>query len=330
MIPFIAKQDQLERKMAEWQRLAGPLLTTDAIRSYSGHPVYALTLTDPSVPRSDKKAVYVAQPHAHEPGTTAGMADVIEQLIAGKDLAGKPTALDRERILANTVITFNPIGNPFGRENAPELYYDGTKYDPAAFRCLIFGEDPEQPGCQWKRVDVWDLRQEQAPDPVGIVYEPIDEFHYAEPNRTRLSSYFQLFAKMDAMHRYEYWLDLHQMMFIDGNFEDTGYSCQIFLPIAGLEAEAIAAENEVWASDITEAWLARGFAAAAPHRSGYTGAQAEYFRNTFGDLHRRMHRITTEVVTNRQKYPVEVQVKAQSAAIEATLMRLQGKGIHSA
>src|SRR5690606_6494245 len=108
-------------------------------------------------------------------------------------------------------------------------------------------------------------------------------------NRTRLSSYFKLFEKMDAEHRYDYWLDLHQMMFIDSRFEDNGYSCQMFLPIPGLEAEDIAAENVSWANDITQAWLDLGFAAALPHRSGYSGEQAESCRKTYGDIHRRMN-----------------------------------------
>jgi hypothetical protein len=186
MMPFIAKQDQLEEKIAQWRRAAGDLLRVDSIVSYSGHKVYALTISDFSVPRADKKALYVSQPHAHEPGTTAGMADIIEQLLTGRDLTGRPCAFDRKKVLERTLVTFNPIGNPFGRENAPELYYDGTKYSPLAFRRLIFGEDPERPGKPWKRVDLWDIREENAPDPIGLVYEPIDEHRYVEPNRSRI------------------------------------------------------------------------------------------------------------------------------------------------
>lgn len=322
MIPFIAKQNQLEQKISQWQRIADGKLQVDSITAYSGHPVYALTLSDFSVRRSNKKALYVAQPHAHEPGTTAGMVDMIEQLLTGKDLLGNPSRLDRENVLSTTVITFNPIGNPYGRENAPQLYYDGSRYDPEPFRCLIFGEDPERRGKPWKRVDLWDIREENAPNPIGIVYEPIDAFRYVEPNRSHLSSYLKLFYKMDAVHQYGYWLDLHQMMFLDSNLEDTGYSCKIFLPTAGLEAEHIAEENRAWADDITKAWLDNGYAAAKPIPSPYSGQQAEYFRRIYGDIHKRMNRITTEVITNRPGYPLEIQVKAQSVAIETTLRRL--------
>lgn len=318
MIPFIAKQEQLEAKLSEWRELAGPALQVEHIRSYSGYPVYALTLSDFSVPRSGKKALYVAQPHAHEPATTAGMADVIEQLITGRDLAGNPSKIDREKVLAGLVVTFNPIGNPFGRQRAPRLYYDGSEYGPEPFRCLIFGEDPERPGKPWKRVDVWDRRKEQAPDPIGIVYEPIDAFRYVEPNRCRQSSYFKLFQQMDAIHRYDHWLDLHQMMFIDSQYEDTGFNCQVLLPIAGHD-EIYAQKNKMWADAITAVWRDRGFAPAQPRRSGYTGEQADYFRRTYRDIHERMSRITVEGVTNRRLHPVDVQVRVQSAAIEASL-----------
>lgn len=322
MIPFIAKQDQLEVKIREWRQAGGDKLQVDSIAAYSGHPVYALTVTDPGRPRAGKKALYVSQPHAHEPGTTAGMADMIEQLLTGRDLEGRPCTFDRERVLAETIVTFNPIGNPFGRENAPELYYDGTRYTPAQFRCLIFGEDPQQPGRQWKRVDLWDAREELVPDPIGIVYEPIDEFRYVEPNRCQLSSYFKLFYRMDKTVRYDYWLDLHQMMFVNNQLADTGYTCQVFLPLADLTADAIKLENAAWGNEITEDWLKRGYAAAKPINTPYTDIQAEYFRRNFGEINKRMNRISTEVITNRPQYSVDLQVKAQSSAIETTLNRL--------
>lgn len=327
MIPFISSQAQLEEKIAEWRRIAGSSMIVDEIVAFSGHRVYAITLSDFSVDRSLKKAVYVSQPHAHEPGTTAGMADLIEQLVTGRDLAGAPCRFDRERVLADTVVTFNPTGNPFGRENAPFPYYDGSHYTPEQFRCLIFGEDPEQPGKQWKRVDLWDIREEKhVPNPLGIVYEPVDDFRYAEPNRCQLSSYFKLFYKMDDMYHYDYWLDLHQMMFVDNQFRDTGYSCQIFLPLAGAVSESRAAENAAWAAAITDAWLKEGYAAKPPISTPYSGVQADYFRQNYKEIHKRMSRISTEVINNRPHVPVDVQVKAQSAAIEATLLRLCGQG----
>ncbi|MDF2721204.1 MAG: hypothetical protein K0Q59_879 [Paenibacillus sp.] len=325
MIPFIAYQSQLEEKIAEWRSQAGATMRVDDFTAYSGHRLYAITLSDFSVDAARKKALYVTQPHAHEPGTTAGMADLIEQLVTGRDLNGEPCRFDRERVLAETIVTLNPIGNPYGRENAPYPYYDGTQLTPEQFRCMIFGEDPENPGVQWKRVDLWDRREERhVPDPLGIVYEPIDEYRYVEPNRCQLSSYFKLFYKMDEVYRYNYWLDLHQMMFVDGRFRDTGYSCQIFLPLADIVPESRVAENAAWAADITDSWLKAGYAAKQPISTPYSGVQADYFRQNYTELHKRMHRISTEVINNRPHVPVDVQVKAQSLAIEATLLRLSG------
>ncbi|WP_127579587.1 hypothetical protein [Paenibacillus koleovorans] len=322
MIPFIAKQDQLEQKLAEWRQLPeSSLMKVEHLLSFTGHKVYAITISDFSIPREGKKAIYVTQPHAHEPGTTAGMVDVIEQLLTGRDLLGQSCTFDREKVLESTVITFNPIGNPFGRENAPELYYDGTKYSMNEFRCMIFGEDPENPGVQWKRVDIWDIREENAPNPLGIVYEPVDEFRYVEPNRHQLSSYFKLFYQMDAQYQYNYWLDLHQMMFGQQDAEQ-GYNCIIFMPYPDNVAPQHAEENSRWADDITKVWLERGFGAKPPITTPYTDIQAEYFRRNYAEINNRMSRITTEVVTNRTLFPVDVQVKAQSAAIETTLARL--------
>ncbi|MDR6550075.1 hypothetical protein [Paenibacillus qinlingensis] len=329
MIPFIAKAEQLEQKIKEWETLAGSNMVLDHLIAYSGHKVYAITISDFTVPRTKKKALYISQPHAHEPGTTAGMVDVIEQLLTGKDLLGNPCQFDREKVLANTIITFNPDGNPFGRANSPELYYDGTKYTPKQFQCLIFGEDPDNPGERWKRVDLWDRRDENAPNPIGIVYEPIDEFRYVEPNRSQLSSYFKLFYQMDDQYQYEYWLDLHQMMFLGQGEQDSGSTCQIFMPLPDLVVSPHGDENLAWAAEITQDWLDNGFAAKAPISTPYTDIQAEYFRRNFREIHKRMSRISTEVITNRAQYPVEIQVKAQSSAIETTLKRLLAKNVEA-
>lgn len=323
MIPFIARQAQLEQKIAEWRQAGGNKFRVESIRAYSGHPVYALSVSDFGRPREGKQALYVSQPHAHEPGTTAGMADMLEQMMTGYDLEGNACTFDRERVLAETIVTFNPIANPFGREHSPELYYDGSRYSPAEFRRLIFGADPEQPDRSWKRVDLWDAREEaHIPNPIGIVYEPIDEYRYVEPNRSQLSSYFKLFHRMDAQFRYSYWLDLHQMMFVSDRMVDTGYTCQVFLPYADLCAPEIKAIDDAWGNEITADWLRRGYAAAQPISTPYTDIQKEYFRRNFGDIHKRMYRISTEVVTNRPQYPVDLQVKAQSSAIETTLNRM--------
>ncbi len=317
-IPFLARQAQLEAKLAEWAELAGPKLQIDHVGDFLGNKVHALTLTDPSVPLAGKRRHYFAQPHAHEPGTTAGMIDVVEQLVTGKDLAGEPTALDVDAALAKTVLTFNPIGNVQGRERAPVLYWDGSRYTNDEFWCWMRGEDPDRPGTMWHRFDLWDAREHRAPEPVGIVYEQIDEHRYVEPNRSHLSSYFRLFFKLDERFGYECMLSLHQTEFVN-----SPHDCMIILPLEGLAAGEILATDRAWGEAVVEAWRRAGYRPrpeVAP--LGYKGQQAEYFRKNWAELHQRMNIITTEVKNNAPDAPPDFQLKAQSIAVIESIQRL--------
>lgn len=317
-VSFLARQHQIEAKIADWTEIAGPRMRVDSLTSFSGHKVYALTLTDPAVPLERKRRHYFAQPHAHEPGATAGMLDVIEQLVTGKDLAGNPTRLDAEKVLAKTLLTFNPIGNPQGREAAPVLYWDGSKYTNDQFWCWMRGEDPDHPGKMWKRLDLWDTRVEKHPKRIGIVYEQIDPFRYVEPNRSHLSSYFKLFFQLDRQFRYDCWLDLHQTEFVRSK-----YDCEILLPIKGLAEGQILEDDTAWGQRIVDAWAKAGYhPVPKPAALGYTGEQAEYFRKNWGELHKRMRIINTEVKNNATDATPEFQVKTQAIAIEESIRRL--------
>lgn len=311
---FLARQKQLEDKLKEWSSRNRQNLKIDFIESYSKYKVFAVTFTDFSVSSSKKKALYVSQPHAHEPAATAGMMDVMEQLATGRDLMGNATPIDIEKALSNLVITFNPIGNPYGTERAPVLYWDGSSYSNEEFWCIMFGEDPEQSGKVWKRLGVWDIREENAPNPVGIVYEPIDEYRYVEPNRSQLSSYFKLFHKMDCMNNYQYWLELHQTEFVNSEF-----NCMILLPPSGSPTGLIEEKNNVWAKKVTGKWLEMGFNAREPRTSGYTGQQAEYFRENYSMINRRTCRISSEVKNNAKDFPAEKQLMANTSVILSSI-----------
>jgi len=320
-IPFLSRQKHLEAKLPVWREAAGPKLRVDQVKSFSGHPVYALTLTDPAVPLEKKRRHYFAQPHAHEPGATAGMMDVLEQLIAGRDLSGRKTALDVDKVLATTVLTFNPIGNPRGREAAPVDCWDGSKYTNDQFWCWMRGEDKDNPGKMWHRFDVWDVREHtNHPDPIGIVYEPIDAHRWVEPNRSHLSSYFKLFFKMDAEFHYDRWLDLHQTEFVRSDRD-----CMILLPIRGLAEGAILEEDRAWGQVICDAWKLAGYRPIPePRPLGYSGVQADYFRQNWGALHKRMNILSTEVKNNAKDAPPDFQLLAQSIAIVRSIERVMG------
>ena len=313
---FIAMPAQLEEKLDQWRAVGGERLRVDWVEGFSWHRTYALTLSDFSVPGERKRRIYIAQPHAHEPAATAGMADVIEQLLAGKDLFGRPTTLDPDKVFATTLLTFNPIGNPQGRERAPVLWWDGSQFSNDEFWCWMRGEDPDNPGKMWLRLDLWDTRDHpHHPRPVGIVYEQIDEHRYVEPNRSHLSSYFRLFFKMDSEFHYHHWLDLHQTEFVGSPHET-----MVLLPLEGLATGRILQEDIVWGKRIIETWQRAGFnPVPEPRRLGYKDKQAEYFRRAWGELHKRMNIISTEVKNNSPDLPPDRQMEAQSLAIEATI-----------
>jgi len=217
------------------------------------------------------------------------------------------------------ILSFNPIGNPQGREKAPVDCWDGTFCDNERFWCWMRGEDPENPGRMWHRLNVWDIRNYHAPDPVGIVYEQIGEFFYAEPNRTYESSYFKLFHLLDAKYHYDTWFDLHQCEHFRENF-----NCEVLLAGKDYANPAKEPANRAWALAVINAW--RQYPGLNPDPEpiplSYSGEQAEYFRRNWGPLQERMNIINTEVKNNSQEMTPELQLKAQSIAIEASIKHL--------
>ena len=320
---FPCRQKELKVKINEWLQTAPEKVKIDYVESYTGYKVYSITVSDFSVPAEQKKAHYFTQPHAHEPGTSAGMIAVLEELITGKDIYGNPTSLDVDKILKKTILSFNPIGNPAGRDKAPVDCWDGSYCDNERFWCWMRGEDPDNPGRRWKRLDIWDPREHNTPDPVGIVYEQVDEFKYAEPNRTQESSYFRLFFKMDAMYHFDAFLDLHQTEFFEPEYAKYDSMILMSLPESQASQERETVKND-WAMQIIKEWGKdadlRPF--PQPHALTYTGIQAEYFRKNFGPIHQRMNLISTEIKNNSPEMTPKIQLKAQAIAIKKSIERL--------
>lgn len=314
---FLSRPHQLEQKLRQWLEDAGDYIKVDYELSYRGHKVYGLTFSDWSVPSEKKIPVYVAQPHAHEPASIAGIIDVIEQMACGRKMNGDPTQLDIDRILSQLIVTFNPIGNPDGSERAPYDVYDGTKITNDELWCIMRGEDPDNPGKMWGRFDVFDIREHKVPNPMGIVYEPVDDFRYVEPNRSQLSSYFRLFRRMDAQFHYRYWINLHQTEFVNSDVQ-----CCNYLPLEGATSEEFSKVSLEWAEEVTDAWRKAGYKVAAPTRLPYKGIQREYFLQNWGPIDKRLYRITTEVKNNGLDFPAIDQLTSTAIAIVTTLHRL--------
>ncbi|OGS18386.1 MAG: hypothetical protein A3J83_02155 [Elusimicrobia bacterium RIFOXYA2_FULL_40_6] len=313
---FIAKQKQLEKIISKWKKTAKQNnLKVDYINTYTGHKNYTLTISNFKISSKNKKALYIGQSHAHEPATTAGMVDFINQLLTGRDLNGRPTQLDVESILSQMTITFNPIGNPDGRERAPVTYWDGSKYTNDQFWCWMRGEDPDNPGKMWLRLEEWDTRKIKHPKPIGVVYEQVSKYKYVEPNRSRLGSYYRLFMKMDKKYKYDRWLDLHQTEFVK-----RPDNCEILLPFTGLDKGKIKKENIDWGKQIIAGWKKAGFKPKSePYALGKCTNPNETYR---GYLYRRMPIIATEVKNNAKDFPPENQLKSNIIAITETIKRM--------
>jgi len=312
---FLAKPAQIEEKIKEWKALNRKYIAFDSFDTFKGYKVNAVIFSkDPG--RASGKVLYFSQPHAHEPATTAGMMDVMEQLVTGKDLTGNETRLDVEKILSEMTVIFCPIGNPYGTDRAPVLYWDGSKYTNDVFWCIMFGEDPDNPGKRWNRLGQWDIREVKAPDPIGIAYEPIDEFTYVEPNRSQLSSYFKMFHKMNAAYGIKYWAELHQTEFVKSE-----NNCEILLSWPEYVPADMRTVNIQWAERVTEAWKNSGFNPRRPSESVYSNdlKQAEYFRQNYLEINKKTHRLTSEIKNNGSDFPAEKQLKANRTVIETSI-----------
>jgi hypothetical protein len=316
MIPWLAKPHQTEPKILEWAQNYPQQTRLNTVRPWT-HTVYALTVTDSSVPDDDKRKCLFAVPHGHEPAGTVACMNVLSQLLDGCALDGTPTTLDRKTILRKTLLTFIPDANPEGRSRAPEDWWDGSRYSNDEFLKFAFGID-SQTGERFKRVDRWRTTADQ-PSRVGIAYERIDETTYVEPNRDGDSSFFRLIHRLTERHRYDQFLDLHQT-----EFECSPHNCVILLPVVWDDLpEPIRAYSQTWADEITAAWRPMENVNPQPPRAlGYTGQQRAYFEQRWGALYRAYPHLTVEVQNNNSHTPADLQRQLSEAAIWVSIERL--------
>jgi hypothetical protein len=312
---WLARPDRTEPAILRWAKEHPKRVSLRKRKTFGGRAAYSVTVTG-GEGSGKKMRLLVAQPHAHEPAATAGMMDILSQLITGKDLAGRATALDRERVLARMVVTCIPDGNPDGRSRAPEAWWDGTKHTNDEFLKVAFGRMPD--GTRCARLGRWSL-DDRKPAAVGIVYEQINATEFVEPNRDRDSTYFRLVAAAVKDGPPDRFLSLHQT-----EFERSKYNAMIILPFMQAELpEAIRRTNERWGLAVIEAWSKAGAAAMSkPRPLGYREDQLKYFRKCWSDLYGRTPTITVEIQNNNTRTPPRVQMDLQAAAIRVTIEQM--------
>lgn len=312
---------QVRQRIGQWQQdpAAARWLVVDDLPQYTGERVYALTITDPTVPREAKRAIWFCVPHAHEPAGTAASIDVAHQLLTGYDLWGQPCEHDVSAIRQKLVVTLNPDANPGGRRWAPVLWWDGSRYTNEEFWPWMFGVHPDGQSRWWKRVARWDLREESPLRP-GIAYEQVSEHVFVEPNRDPESSLVRLFRKLDRQYRYDQSLHLHQT-----EFERSDRNCMINLPVLLPELSPPLQEaNLLWARQIIAAWEALDAVARAvpaPRSFPYYGDDQTtgWFRACWGESEQRIPQLTVEVQNNNPATPPGQQLLLMETAIWNTI-----------
>lgn len=310
---WLARPEQTEPRILRWAEQFPNLVVLDKRPTLGGHTAYAVTVGRAESADATRPRLVFAQPHAHEPATTAGMMDFLCQLLEGKHLDGRPSDLDRERILPAALLTFIPDGNPDGRAKAPEPWWDGSKHTNDEFLDLAFGRTLD--GRRFPRQGRWSLRQQQ-PALLGFVYERISDDEYVEPNRDRQSTYFQLLTGALAKPGCQLVVDLHQT-----EFTGSPYNAMVILPFMQNDLpEPIQAANRRAAEAILLAWQqtdARPIPEAKP--LGYGEDQLRYFRQCYRDILPKVPHVTVEVQNNNPKTPASVQRQLIETSIRAAI-----------
>jgi len=314
---WVSHPDQVDALVAKWQAEYSDLLQVEHTRQYTGRPVWALTVTDRSMPDDNKKKAIIFKPHAHEPAPVAGQMNVMSQLLTGQTLSGQATALPRERYLSECLLCFMPDANPAGTAAAPVEAWDGTQYTNEEFWAWMRGVDPET-GKMWKRVDLWDdTKEETLPTRYGIVYEQISEHEYVEPNRHERSSLHQWLKRLRDRFQWDRLLDLHQTEFV-GQVENA----MVILPAGySMQSQERQEIETRWAQRLLQAWAqvdgGRPIMKAEP--LNYGPDQLNYFLKAFGDVYQTCNMITSEIQNNSLLTPPPLQQKLNEVAIVETV-----------
>ena len=140
------------------------------------------TLTDTGVEDEGKLKVLFTQSHAHEPGATAAAMDVMHQILTGETQEGRPTKLDRARLLERMVLVIIPVGNPSGRERSPVQYWT-DQFDRDTLNSYVYGRLSGDPS-PWGKSPSILRRGEQQLDhryPIATRYEQVDQNTFVEP-----------------------------------------------------------------------------------------------------------------------------------------------------
>lgn len=312
---WLARPWHTEPKILKWAGKRPDIVSLEKLKTFRARTAYAVTVTGAG-PAQNKVGILFTQPHAHEPATTAGMMDLLSQLIDGVCLDGKPADPACRVWLDRAVLTFIPDGNPDGRARAPEAWWDGT-HTNKDFLDWAFGLQSDGGRCA--RVGRWSLA-EQQPAWIGFAYEQLNDREFVEPNRDRGSTFFRLIERVQKKHAFFVHADLHQT-----EFERSPHDSMIILPFLQKDLpEPLRTLNQQFGEAVVAAWRNMG---ASPIEEvkplGYREDQLRYFRQCWSEFYRQQAHVTFEIQNNNRRTPprkqLDLMVTGMKAVVEFAL-----------
>jgi len=93
---WLAMPRTVEPQILKWQEKYSDKLDICYTTQYTGHKIYALTVTSKDVADANKKKLLTTVSHGHEPAGSAAIMNFIHQLLTGEHLNGRGADLDVE------------------------------------------------------------------------------------------------------------------------------------------------------------------------------------------------------------------------------------------
>jgi len=311
---WVSHPDEWQPRVREWQASL-PSLVVDIWPQYAapdaGPParIYALTLGNEDAPFR----LLVTVPHAHEPAPTAACVDFIEEWVTGRHRDGMPSALDRQALAEQVLVTLIPDGNPQGRARSPRRVWDGSEFDNEAFLRVAFGVAAD--GTRFGRYPAW-RHSEHRPQSIGIVYEQLGPDEYGEPNTNRRCTLARAVDELFARYGYTHHLEMHQHEGDEAALLPADYD--------DLAAER-RATVDAWARRLIAAWREAGATPRPEPYVAYRGQpRQQFFRDFWAGRCPGMLRLVSEVRNNQhvrtgEPTPLAYQLRMARVALRATL-----------
>ncbi len=320
---WVVHPDRVEEKINEWKRNYGDFVSVRVAKQFTRNEIFAVTITDPSVPVEEKKLACFLNVHTMEYGACAGIMNFANMLITGKDLIGNDASFDAKMFREKFVVTLIPDGNPQGKLRLPFSFTDGTQIDnndKDTVNKLYYGIHNGKP---FKRVPSFKMSEEHV-ELVGAIYEKISPDEYVIPDMDERSTVLRFLYALGYEYHYQMVGFIHQAEF--SGMEENCYCATSIEPWISPPMQEL--QNQ-WARFVIEQWKKIGGRPIEKIDHHHWGADSwiiepatGYVRkvgNDFATLRFNCPSIIMETQMNDPRTPPEEQMRLTTAGIEASL-----------